>query len=207
MTSSFAPQSVSVLLDYTHPEGPHVTHVRGLLLTNAIDNFKRWGVYEAYMSALSDEGRTWLVSTLATSWVPIEAAVAHYRKTSTLGISDSSLEQAGERMAVRIAEMYLANGLKRGGGIEAFASVLGRNDRMWERMYKGGACRVLRSGPAELLLEDYGNPLHERHSFRHAYVAYMEALANLYHRGVEVRTLPPSRPSPGALATRFTWRN
>jgi hypothetical protein len=78
-----------ILLDYVHPNGPRVTHMRGLLLVNAMDNFKGWGVYDRYLEALSEKDRDRLVSTVVTSWVPIEAAELHYETASNLGIPDS----------------------------------------------------------------------------------------------------------------------
>ncbi len=194
-----------VLLDYVHPDGPRVTHMRGLLLVNAINNLKSWGVYDRYLEALSEKDRDWLVSTIVTSWVPIEAAELHYRTASQLNIPNSTIEDAGRRMAVRVAEMYLSPAIKSGRAVEAFAAVMAKNDKMWERMYQGGACLVVRLGPAAFQLEDYGNPLVQYHPFRHAYAAYMSTLASLFRKSARVYETDPSRPDEPALATRFSW--
>jgi hypothetical protein len=82
---------------------------------------------------------------------------------------------------------------------------MAKNDRMWERMYQGGACLVRRLGPRAIQLEDYGNPLVQHRFFRHAYTAYMSALANLFRKGTTVRETRPIRPGGFVLATRFTW--
>ena len=201
-----ATAGAEILLDYESPTGPEVTHIRGLLLINAMDNLRSWGVFEAYLDLLSVDQRTLLTATIATSWVPIEHAVLHYETVEQLAIDETKLEDAGVRLAERIATMFLAAPLrlaKRGDGAEVFAGVLSKNDQLWERMYQGGSCRALRVGPKHLALEDRGNVLARYPLFRRGYVAYMSGLANLFQRDAHVHDASPNERT--VLVTRFRW--
>lgn len=197
-----------VLLAYESPHGPKVTHLRGLLLMNALDNLRSWGVYEAYLERLTPEYRSLLMTTLATSWVPVEHAITHYQVAQQLDITQQMVASAAERLAARVAELFLAAPLKaarRGAsdGIDVFASVLAQNDKVWDRMYQGGATRATRLGPRELSLEDRGNPLARFPIFRSAYECYLDAMAKLFAPGAQARLVPSS--DPDTLATRFAW--
>lgn len=54
-----------ILLDHESTHGPKVTHLRGLLLMNALDNLRGWGVYEKYLQLITPEYRSLLQSTIA----------------------------------------------------------------------------------------------------------------------------------------------
>jgi hypothetical protein len=115
---------------------------------------------------------------------------------------------AAERLAARVAELYLAAPLKaarRGGsdGVDVFAGVLAQNDKIWNRMYQGGTTRAARLGPRELSLEDHGIPLARFAIFRSAYEYYLDAMAKLFAPGGQARLVPSS--DPDALVTRFSW--
>ena len=181
------------LVEYVHPEGPLVTHVRGTMLVNAAENLKTWGVYDRYLELLQLDDRIWLVSTLATSWVPIETADAHYTAVGKLSIPDASVEEAAERTAERIAEMYLSKALRGGDRTEAYASMLRSYHKNWERRYRGGACFAWRLGPAHFLREDHGCPLVRHQTFRVAYLAYQRKVASLFRPDCRIEVVPPSR--------------
>jgi hypothetical protein len=200
-----APQ---ILLDHQSPHGPKVTHLRGLLMMDALENLRGWGVYETYLERITPEYRSLLQSTLATSWVPVEHAVTHYSVAQTLGITDESVTEASERMAARVAELYLAAPLKaarrnEGDAIHIFAGVLAHNDKIWDRMYQGGATRAVQLGPRELSLEDRGIPLARFAIFRMAYEHYLDSMVKLFAPGGQAHLVPTG--DPDTLATRFSW--
>jgi len=203
--------SARVVLEYTSPHGPKVTHVRGILLANAQTNLRELGVWERYLAALPAHARGPLASVIAASWIDIDVACLHYqiagRILNEAGIGDREFAQIGDRLATRVAETLLGMLIRgsRNAGLEAFVFVMRQNGRMWDRMYMGGGCMVTQYGPKELVLEDHGNPLLGLHPFRVGYNAYMKAMSSLFCKTVFVRPERASLPGNDRLATRFSW--
>lgn len=134
--------------------------------------------------------------------------MTHYSVAQQLDITDEMVIDAARRLARRVAELYLAGPLKaaqRSGadGIHIFSGVLAHNDKIWDRMYQGGATRAARLGPRDLLREDRGLPLGRFPIFRSAYEHYTGAMAKLFAPGAQARLVPASDPE--TLSTRFTW--
>lgn len=204
-------ESGKILVDHTSPQGPQVTHVRGILLANAQENLRELGVLGPYLEALPAEARAQLEGVIASTWIDVRIAEIHYvtgeRVCKSHGLTDRDFQLLGDRLANRIAETFLgitARGA-RNAGLEAFVFVMRQNGRMWNRMYMGGGCTVTQYGPKELVLEDHGNPLLNHHGFRVGYNAYMKAMSSLFCKTVFVRSVRPSQPGPNRLATRFSW--
>lgn len=203
--------SGKVVLEYTSPHGPKVTHVRGILLANAQNNLRELGVWEQYLARLPEVARGQLSGVIAATWMDVDIAAVHYQTAGQVcfenGIGERDFEQIGDKLAARIAETFLGMTIRsaRNAGLESFVFVMRQNGRMWDRMYMGGGCMVTQHGPKEIVLEDHGNPLLDLRSFRVGYNAYMKAMSSLFCKTVFVRAVRPSQPGPGRLATRFSW--
>jgi hypothetical protein len=203
--------SSKALLDYTSPHGPRVTHVRGILLANAQNNLREFGILEHYLEALPEHARGPLKGVIASSWIDMEIAVLHYRTADAMakkhGVSEASFRSVGDRLAARLAETFLGTSIRaaRNAGLESFLFVMKQSDRMWNRVYMGGGCLIRQVGPKEIVREDRGNPLLSLPSFCIGYNAYMKAMSSLFCKTVFVRPALASEPGPDRLATRFSW--
>jgi len=196
-----------LLVEHLSAYGPRVLRLRGILLMNAIENLRQWGVYERYLEQLSDGTQDALRSVIASSWVPIETVIEHYRVSDRLDVDPARAAQAGQRMGERIAHTFLGITLRtaRGAGLDALGFLLRRNGRTWDRMYQGGGTRLRELGKREMLLEDFGNPAFGFELFRHGYFAYWRALAGLCCRSFTVTEHHVE--SRDALVTHFSWRS
>ena len=197
-----------LLVDYQSPHGLEVTHIRGVLLVNALQNLRGWGLYPRYEELMPPESLAIISSTIASSWVPMEIAMQYYGVVDALGVSDYQLQQAGEALAQRIVDTFLRSTLRSGRkeGFESFVAMLTQhNPRLWERMYQGGGFRLTRYGASELGLEDRGNPLDTFRMIRVGYQAYMKTLAQLYCDQLNVTQEAPRASDPQRLATRFRF--
>jgi hypothetical protein len=201
-----------VLLHHTSAHGPTVTHVRGILLANAQQNMKDFGMYQHYLELLPPTARGHLEGLIAASWIDIELALIHYMTVEQVAIQrnvdqSSAVEQVAARLADRISRTFLASAAKaaRDAGIEAFLFVMKNNNRVWDRIYMGGSTAVLHCGPKEIIIEDHGLPLLSCAAFRLGYHAYLKAMASLLCKAAFIRPARAQQPHPHTIATRVSW--
>lgn len=198
---------VEVVLDYTSPLGPNVTHMRGTLLVNSLDNLRALGLYDRYLETLPPSHRDVIPYAIAASWIPIDIALLHYETCDAMGLSEGELGKMGELMATRVAETFLATVLRttRQAGVESFWSVLKQNNRLLERMYQGGGMAVLKAGPKDLILENTGLPVVASRYWRRAYVYYMKAIGDMFTKVTYVRLVHPRVAHPHSIAVACSW--
>jgi hypothetical protein len=195
------------VVEYVSALGPRVTHVRGTLLAGSQATLRELGVYERYQELLPLEVRETLLCVLASSWVPIEAAVAHYETCDALTLDQAQIKLAGERMASRIVETFAGAALRtaRSLGADSFWLVLQQNDRFYDRLYQGGGVNVLQTGPKDVILENHGQPLAAIRYWRASYLAYMEALGKAFTNISYVKLVHPRTPGPHSIAVAGSW--
>jgi hypothetical protein len=208
MQSVRAPGSGELLIDHVSAQGAQVTHIRGILLMNALDNLREWGLYERYLELLPQHARYMLQSVIASSWVEIAVASTHYEASEQLGIEPGRAAEAGERLGARIAKTFMGMTLRtaRSAGLDALGFVLRRNAGLWDRMYQGGGTRLRELGPKEMLLEDFGNPIFGFELCRVGYYAYWNAIGKLCSRDFRVTSRPSEHSDTARLVTHFSWR-
>ena len=206
-TARGAPAPGRVVVDYKSPDGPTVTHIRGMLLSNSISSLRALGLEERYFDLLPASARTELNGIIASSWVDIEVAMLHFQTLEGFHVPDEKIEELGRPLAGRITETWFGAVVRgaRNSGIEAMASILKQNDRSFSRMYKGGRTVVVEYGPKEMQIEDNGNPMLSLRPFRAGYLGFMKGLAALFTKSAFVKIVPMQVPHPHGMATRFSW--
>jgi hypothetical protein len=198
---------VEVVLDYTSPLGPNVTHMRGTLLANSLDSLRAISLYDRYLEMLPPSHREVIPYTIAASWIPIDIALIHYETCDAMGLSEAELEKMGEMMAARVAETFLSTVLRttRNAGVDSFWTVLKQNNRLLERMYQGGGMAVLKTGPKDLILENTGLPVVTSRYWRRAYVYYMKAIGDMFTKVTYVKLVRPRVAHPHSVAIACSW--
>jgi hypothetical protein len=198
---------VEVVLDYTSALGPNVTHMRGTLLVNSLDNLRAIGMYDRYLEVLPASHREVIPYTIAASWIPIDIAMLHYETCDAMGLSEDQLEKMGALMASRVAETFLAAIMRttRNAGVESFWTALKQNHRLLERMYQGGAMAVLKTGPKDLILENMGLPIVASRYWRRVYVYYMKAIGDMFTKVTYVKLVRPRVAHPHSIAIACSW--
>ncbi len=199
-----APETI---LEHVSAHGPTVTHVRGTLIASSRDNLRELGVYDEYVQRLPSNMRDALLYALASSWLPIEVALAHYHTCEQLGLTPVQIARMGELSAARIVDTFAGLALKiaQGVGAESYWKLLAQNDRLYDRMYQGGGVTVLKTGPKDVWLENHGQPLATCRFWRAAYLAYMEGVARAFSRVAYVKPARPRVASPHSIAVSGSW--
>lgn len=196
-----------IMVDHESKHGPTVTHVRGIVLANSVANLKQWGVFEAYTERLPARHRDLLSSVVASSWVSIEDVYAHYAVVDRLELPDSEVVAAAERLAARVAETFFGLTLRasRATGFDPFEFGARRSDRLWDRMFQGGGCRVVRLGPKEVLSEQTGHDLFAHRAYRLGYLAYSRVLAELFCKRAYLKQCGPYNEGTMRFAVQYSW--
>lgn len=196
-----------VVVDYKSPDGPTVTHIRGMLLSNSLSSLRALNLEERYFDMLPASARAELNGIIASSWVEIDVAMLHFGVFEGLDVADEKIEELGRPLAGRITETWFGAVVRgaRNSGMEAMASILRQNDRSFSRMYKGGRTTVTEYGPKEMVIEDHGNPMLSLRPFRSGYLGFMKGLAALFTKSAFIKTVPMQTPDPHGTATRFSW--
>lgn len=196
-----------VLVDYQHPEGHTITHVRGIMLANTRDNLRGIGLYEDYQRLLPEPARSALAEAVASAFIPVEHVLAHYQACDRLPISAEQFALFGRRQAERVRDTFLGITLQRARslGLTDLKAMLGRVGQLHERIYRGGGCAAIELGPKDVHFEISGFPFAECHAFRSGWVAYTEAFSALFVRVATAKQTRPRTPHPHRLALRVSW--
>jgi hypothetical protein len=202
--SMVAPQTI---VEHVSAQGPNVTHVRGMLLVTGRENLRELGVFEQYERLLPQSQRDAVLYALASSWVPIEVALAHYRTCDQLELDPAQIARLGALSATRIIDTLFGRALKMAQelGAASFWRLLEQNGRMYDRMYQGGGVTVLQIGPKDMWLENNGQPLASCRFWRSLYLAYMESMGRAFAKASYVHLARPRSPASHAIAITGSW--
>jgi hypothetical protein len=130
------------------------THVRSTLLQSSISSLKDAGHFDRYAELLDPAHRELVLHTLAPTWLPIAAGVAHYGACEALKLDAAQLRDIGERVGDRIQGTFfktLTRGV-RAAGITPW-TLLNHFDRLWGRLFQGGSVELTRKGPKDVTIE------------------------------------------------------
>jgi hypothetical protein len=178
--------------------------VRSILLLNSVRTLREAGLFDNYCQCLSAVSRTALSELVPGQWAGIELAAEHYEALDALGLLPSTARELAETAADWLHRNYLAP-LWRSARADTVTpwSAIALCDRIWSRLFTGGAAASWQVGPREALLEIHGIPLAHSANFRALFVAIHRLSLLMFARVVVVRELPA--PTPQTLAFRATW--
>jgi hypothetical protein len=196
-----------VIVDYTSTAGQTVTHARGTVLVNSLENLRTMGLFERYTAFLPTGERDEILYALAASWVPVQLIMTHYHACDRLGISEADIARAAELTSKRMSSTFFARAFRvaRNGGMDAFPRVMAGCHRFFDRLYMGGGCTALRTGPKDMIVESHGLPFAGSLYFRAVYLSFFRLSAAMFCKSNLVRYVRARRPDPGTLAISCSW--
>jgi hypothetical protein len=195
----------TILVDHRSAAGPLVTQVRGSLIVSSLQTLRALNLFDAYIQLLSREMHEPVLYALASTWLPVATAMAHYEACEALGLDEAALEAMGKHVGQRITGTFLATlvrGARAVGATGRPVAVLRNYDRMWERIFLGGGCTVTQTGPKDATIESRGIPMLRYRYFRAGYAALIRGAAELVGRAVYVKVL---RAGDSSLVLGASW--
>jgi hypothetical protein len=123
-------------------------HARSTLIMASIGTVRQKNLFAEYERALPEQYKETLLGAIAATWVPIDAALAHYAACDSLGLSPEQQVTSGRSTfdGARGTLLGTAVRMARGAGITPW-SALPLLQRFWDRGFDGGAVSAVRTGP------------------------------------------------------------
>lgn len=197
----------TVLVEYRSSAGPTVTHVRGGIIVQSIASLRAAGFYERYVELLDAAHRDELLYAISASWITLKVGMAHLNALDALDMSDAAAKSSGDSVGTNIGKTMFSAMMTatRSVGTNAGWLVLKQCDRLLPRVYTGGGCTLLQTGPKDAVLELHGMPMAQSRFFRSSHHGYMKALGRLMGKGAYVRITQPRDRHEHSIATAFSW--
>jgi hypothetical protein len=180
-------------------------HVRSTIVIAGLDNVKLVGRLDDYRKHLPSKHQAALLEATAASWIPLDAALAHYRACDALHLPASEQIAFGRRTLERVGETMVGTAIrmaKRAGATPwLFFPQL---QRFWMRGYDGGGVAAYKVGPKDARLDLVSFALCEVPFYRRALAGWVEGIIALFCTRVFVRER--SAPDgPHSMSLRAQW--
>lgn len=192
-----------VVLALPSPVRPF-TRLRSTVVLASIESLRLRGWFDDYLRALDPAHRDTLVNAVAATWLPLEAAKAHYAACDSLPLTPDQQAQAGRGTfdGSRGTLMGTAIGLARGAGVTPW-EVMPQLQRIWDRGCDGGGILVVRAGPKDAHVDIVQCPLLASPYMRHGMRGLTAAIVEMFCTRAYVTE---RRPGSGAAAHyRVQW--
>ncbi len=193
-----------IILAYPSTISP-IRNVRSTLLLAVRSSLQESGHYEAYRAALAPAHRALILQTVAGVWVPIEAAMAHYRALDSLELSTELQLRLGGATFERVRGTLLGTMVRfaNDAGVTPWV-LLPQLQRFWNRAFDGGGLQVVKVGPKEAIARCVQVEMSESRYFRNALRGLLGAVLGLFCRKAYVLEIAGTRER-GSVAMRMQW--
>ena len=197
-----------VILPLPHPPGqvPLADEVRGTLLGSSLREIYERGRREDYFAALPPELHEAIRGLVASTWLPMDVALAHYEAVHTLGFTVEEQREMGRRVAARVQHGWagtIIRGLRATGAVTPLRA-LPRFHQAWDRLIRGGGGAVYQVGPKDARIECHGFPLARVAYVRNAWTGMIESTLELLVRKCYAKEILRLR-GPEKLAYHVSW--
>jgi hypothetical protein len=194
----------SVVLPFPSPCAP-VKHARSTLVLGSLDSLRRAGHFERYSALLEPAYRETLLDAVAGVWLPVAAALAHYRACDALGLTAEAEVDMGRRTYEGTEAVIFGTiiRLAKSSGVTPW-TVMAQYQRLWDRGYDGGGIRIIRLGPKEARIELAHCPLADHRYYRHALRGTNHGVLGAFATKLYIKDVSGTR-APGTMALRAQW--
>ncbi len=197
-----------LVVDYASAQGPYVTDIRGVLLHARIGLLKSAGHFEQYLAHLPVCYQDSVLNALASSWVPVAAGIAHFEALESMGLSDAQLARIAEPHGASLFDglfTTMVRGVARQAGAEGVWAAVKQADRIWSRMYHGGACKVTQVGPKDAIIEISGLPYAQLRTYRVTYCSFLRGMFGVVTKTCVIKIAQDREPRSDRLAVSVSW--
>jgi hypothetical protein len=155
--------------------------IRSTLLVSSLRSIRARNLFDAYYAGLDPPWRKPILESVAGSWLPLEAGMAHYSSCDALGLSVVEQVAIGREVGDRIQGTFLGTMIRAAKVSGATPwTVFPYTMKLYERLFDGGACWVVKAGPKDARLEIVANPIVSITYFRNAMRGVWQAALELF---------------------------
>jgi len=200
-------REVVVALPCAPQEVPVASHLRGALIVTSFHLMREQGHESRYFELLPKRLHETIRSLSATSWVPMNEAVAHYEVMGQLFPRAEQQVANGRLTAERAQNAYISTVARsmRSAGALTFTSGLKRVPSIFARQIDGGgAVAISAVSPKDVRIEMYGYPVLDVGYVRHGWQGMFESSLSLLTRRVFVR-LDLNQQQKGCAVYAVAW--
>lgn len=199
-----AERTEDVVAEYKSPDGERITHIRSTLLTSSLQTLKALDFLERYLRALPRDHHDQMLAPRAPGWVSVDEAAIHYTACEQMPLSAAELEQLSESVALSIGNTLMSTFNRASRAAESGSPLLSlaQAEKLFPRMNRGGAIRIVRRGPNEAMVEVRGGKLYAIPYYELGHRALLRVAAQLFAKKVQVRTLSVS---PSEHKAAVSW--
>lgn len=190
---------------YESAGGPTVVQVRGSLIASSLQTLRELKLFDTYLERLPKDRHEPILFALASSWLPLDVAMAHYGACEAMELPEAELVKIGEHVSGRIMGTFLGTLLRSSRQLGASTTPLvplRQYHRLWDRLLVGGGCTVQSSGLKDVSIESRGVPMFRYRYFRIAYTGLIKGAGHLFAKSVYTRI---RRASDTALTIDASW--
>jgi hypothetical protein len=181
------------------------TRFRSTWLASSLQALRERGLYERYAAALSPAYAETITTCVAGMWLPVGAAVAHYETCDRLDLSSREQIAMGTQVLRHTHKNVLSMALRlaTSAGASPWA-IFAQSQRLWDRIWEGGAIGVYRTGEREVRMELFGWPCARFTYCRVSMRGVVLGITELFCDQANVTDVPSLRSST-SLGLRVAW--
>jgi len=183
---------------------PMATEVRSTWIASSVMSLKEHGYYDAYVKKLPARYLE-QVQSMAGGWLPVDVAIAHYEAAGELDLTSTQIWEVSVAVTQRVHKSSIAFALlmAREAGVSPW-TIYRQLDKLWERVWRGGAVAVYKVGPKEARVDVVRWPLAELRYIRLAMPAVLHGLTELFCKKAYVTEIPRACFDDN-LAFKIAW--
>jgi hypothetical protein len=181
------------------------TEVRSTLLCTSLKALRTRGYFSRYLDVLERPLHDTILSLVGGEWLPVDVAVAHYLACDRLELPLAVIEEIGSEVGRRVNESVVSVLVRATRELGATPwSALAHLPKLNDRLFRGGAFTVIKSGPKDARIEWLGQPCARSTYFQRAFATHVASVCDLFCTKAYARRLPEGC-SGTALAYRLSW--
>jgi hypothetical protein len=198
-------RQTEVVSHHDSANGRTVTQVRGSLIVSSLQTLRELNYLDAYLTHLPKKLHDEILFAVASSWLPVELALAHYGACEAMNLASPELEAIGQHVSSRIMGTFLGTLMRSSRDLGASATPLiplRQYHRLWDRLLMGGGCTVRSSGIKDASIESRGVPMVRYRYFRIAYMGLIRGAGLMFAKAVYTRI---GKASDTDLTIEASW--
>lgn len=194
-----------ILIGFDRIRVARASQFRATWLAGSLRALRSRGLFDRYLAHLTPDTRDTILSSIAGTWLPVEIAVEHYEACDRLELPREVQIDIGREVTAIAHGTVLDTTVKLAKGLGATPwTLLAQVDKLWKRVWVGGAVGLVKLGPKDARVEIAEWPCARVSYCRSAMHGVLLGIVELVSRRAYVHPVP-GRADERSLAYRIAW--